>query len=868
MGGPSGRVPQGPVEFNLESNEADITFECSLDSAAFAACASPYRIQSPAAGRHELRVRAIDSSGKSDATPVTRSWASVAPHLELCGPIAGARTLSPDEAQVYVLTCPVQVPTGAGLKAEAGTIIKSNAGAAIEVSGTLEAVGTGADPVVFTSHLDDSVGGDTGGDGPRVNGDPGTAALLRLEDGSTTDIKHAILRDAGRAVVGESCCSGPDPDDGTGVLKVFDSRFESGVEIWVDKIRAPVLERNTFDLSGQPAIWLRGKSSSEDTGRVDASGIDLSGSDANSFKGEGAGRAVSLSGAAVPATKTWRVSSDTGAVLYYRSTSCSGDTYCSGLLVNGTLVAEAGTIIKADHPVGVNTGGTLEAVGTGADPVVFTSHLDDSVGGDTGGDGPRVNGDPGTAALLRLEDGSTTDIKHAILRDAGRAVVGESCCSGPDPDDGTGVLKVFDSRFESGVEIWVDKIRAPVLERNTFDLSGQPAIWLRGKSSSEDTGRVDASGIDLSGSDANSFKGEGAGRAVSLSGAAVPATKTWRVSSDTGAVLYYRSTSCSGDTYCSGLLVNGTLVAEAGTIIKADHPVGVNTGGTLEAVGTGADPVVFTSHLDDSVGGDTGGDGPRVNGDPGTAALLRLEDGSTTDIKHAILRDAGTGIAQSGGILIADPVRLGTSALPLGVALAQTSGDAAIRGEVRVTTSGVQSCDWGALDCGVDAALVDWGASNGPNGLVCGQVVTSPYLDDGQPVTTASWSSNCGGSIAPPARLQTSQTNFAEGLSALEELCQDVGDHTACEGVERAQECIAGGATAAGADAPFPYEVPDEPDFAATFGDQMISAASDFLHQSREPAAQTSGRLIFIGNLGLTAVTLGRLAIAYDNCAP
>ncbi len=61
------------VLFMFSADETNVTFECQLDSAAYATCTSP-SAQSVAAGAHTFRVRAIDRAGNVDATPDVHSW--------------------------------------------------------------------------------------------------------------------------------------------------------------------------------------------------------------------------------------------------------------------------------------------------------------------------------------------------------------------------------------------------------------------------------------------------------------------------------------------------------------------------------------------------------------------------------------------------------------------------------------------------------------------------------------------------------------------------------------------------------------------------------------------------------------------------
>jgi hypothetical protein len=92
--GPSGTIAVREASFAFEGTQPG-TFECSLDSAAWAACLSPKSYASLSDGPHTFEVRAVNTLGKADPTPAVTSFTVEIPKPGVVasagpsGPVAG-----------------------------------------------------------------------------------------------------------------------------------------------------------------------------------------------------------------------------------------------------------------------------------------------------------------------------------------------------------------------------------------------------------------------------------------------------------------------------------------------------------------------------------------------------------------------------------------------------------------------------------------------------------------------------------------------------------------------------------------------------------------------------------------------------------
>ena len=72
--GPPATTADTIATFTFSASEAGSSFECALDGAGFAACASPHEVTGLAVGGHSFAVRATDAAGNTDPTPASYSW--------------------------------------------------------------------------------------------------------------------------------------------------------------------------------------------------------------------------------------------------------------------------------------------------------------------------------------------------------------------------------------------------------------------------------------------------------------------------------------------------------------------------------------------------------------------------------------------------------------------------------------------------------------------------------------------------------------------------------------------------------------------------------------------------------------------------
>jgi hypothetical protein len=89
--GPAGTVASPAATLEFTSDDPSATFECRVDVAPWAPCASPAQVSGLTDGAHTFAVRAVDPAGNQDTTPDLRAWTvdTTAPGTEITGGPSG-----------------------------------------------------------------------------------------------------------------------------------------------------------------------------------------------------------------------------------------------------------------------------------------------------------------------------------------------------------------------------------------------------------------------------------------------------------------------------------------------------------------------------------------------------------------------------------------------------------------------------------------------------------------------------------------------------------------------------------------------------------------------------------------------------------
>ena len=554
------------------------------------------------------------------------SWYGLQAQIDVSGTISSDSTWTLAESPVTV-TSNLTIEQDVTLTIEPGVVVKFSDArySYFTVNGTLDAQGTSALPIVFTSYSDDSFGGDTNGDGSATSPAPGQWRTITFNETSanTSVMDYCLVR-----------YGGYDRFDDTKAIRIVNSSpsisnstfFQNSLTMIIEGENAsPILTNNTFE---------------EDTGI--ATSMDINSNPVFSgnqlvnclYTGLGLNGKTFTGSLILPKRDAFGVQN----IPYLTVSNIA-------IAEESTLTIDPGVVIKAlsfRNSIW-SIYGTLTAIGTTAEPIVFTSLYDDSNGGDTNNNADANVPGPGQwrSIVIYESSGNTSIMDHCQI-----------LYGGYDYFDNTKAVRIVDSSptitnsrfYKNSISLAIEGFSQEIIIID--DEEPQPSRMantepiISNNIFEEDTWAPIIMDIGVSPVFMNNTFVNNTYNAVGLS-ARTYSEENYTLPQLDIAGFQNIAYITSGNI---AIAAGSTLTIDPGIVIKGTSFRNSiwTISGTLLAQGTIADPIVFTSFYDDTYGGDTNNNADANAPGPGQWRSIVFSETSTNSIvDNCLIRYGG-----------------------------------------------------------------------------------------------------------------------------------------------------------------------------------------------------------------------------------
>ncbi len=394
-------------------------------------------------------------------------------NTDVSGTISSNSNWSPTNG-AYLIHGNVIVPTDVTLTLEPGTILKFQigGGGVLTINGSLVAKGTSENKIYFTSLNDDSLGGDTNSDATSTSPTAKDWQGIYFNQESSGDLDYVSVQYGGSGGSGYGDFVGIENNGGD--LKINHSIINQNNQkgVWqkngTTTIDNSVISNHLYfgvmSENGTTTISNTSIQNNAQSG-VYYSGTNLFTLSNNNFSGN-------VKTAFINAGADFVHSGNTSTDITNRGFEISGTPKNNSswnsqdlpiILYNGyvsvpfgnTLNIDPGTIVKLGNISGngmLNVDGNLVAHGTNQAKIYFTSLKDDSVGGDTNGDGNTSTPAPMNWQALVFGPSSNVDFQNVSVSYGGASIglpgLGETIYNSGTFNAGS---SFFGHNFSSGV---------------------------------------------------------------------------------------------------------------------------------------------------------------------------------------------------------------------------------------------------------------------------------------------------------------------------------------------------------------------------------------------------------------------------------